>query len=316
MAKSFSDKVSVIIPTHNRADLIGRAIQSVLNQTYQNFEIVIINDGSIDNTEQIVKEFKDPRIIYLVQKENRGTSIAKNIGIKVAKGKYIAFLDDDDDWLTEKLEKQVDKLEKSSPEIGIIYCGYWMLNKERKILKEIRPKFKGEIYKNLLRRNFIALPTVLIRKEVFEKTGLFDEGLNFGEDWDIFLRMAKFYKFDFVDEYLVNCYICGRRLTTESSKDPSARIYSLRRIIEKNIGEYQKKPEIYSCVLRSLGNSCCQGGNINQGRDYFKKSIKISPLNIKSYIYLILSLFGTNIYRKFFKFVSELNNKIFSKRSY
>jgi len=308
-------KVSIIIPTCNRAHLIGRAIRSVLNQTYKNFELIIINDGSTDNTEEVVRGFKDSRIIYLELKENRGTSAVKNIGIKASKGIYVAFLDDDDQWLSEKLEKQIDKIEKS-PEIKIIYCGYRLLNEEGKTIKEIRPVFKEDIYNNLLRRNFIALPTILVKKEILEKTGLFDEELNFGEDWDIFLRMAKSYKFDFVDQYLVDCFIFGKRLTTESLKDPSIRIFSLKKIIKKNIEEYQKKPEIYSCALRSLGNSYCQGGNMNEGRNYFKKSIKNSPLNIKSYIYLILSLFGINIYQKVFRFALELNNIIFIKRDY
>jgi len=309
-------KVSIIIPTYNRAKFIGGAIQSVLGQTYQDFEVIIIDDGSTDNTKEAVRRFKDSRISYLVQKENRGTSMVKNIGIREAKGKYIAFLDDDDKWLPEKLEMQVSKLEKSSTDTGFIYCGYKMLNKEGKILRKIQPKFKGEIYQNLLRRNFIALPTILVKKEIFQKTELFDEELKFGEDWDLFLRMAKLYKSDFVNDYLVDCYIYGKRLTTESLKDSSIRIYSLNKIIKKNIEEYRERPQIYSCILSSLGNIYCQGGKLSRGRNCFKESIKISPFNIKSYIYLILSLFGSGIYCKVFKIGLGLDNKMFINRSY
>ena len=106
--------VSIIIPTYNRAHLIGRAIQSVLNQTYQNFEIIVVDDGSTDNTEEMIKEFQkhDKRIKYIRHEKNRGGAAARNTGIKVARGEYIAFQDSDDEWLPEKLEKQMDVFQR------------------------------------------------------------------------------------------------------------------------------------------------------------------------------------------------------------
>lgn len=98
--------VSVVIPTYNRAHLVGRAIQSVLNQTYQDFEIIVVDDGSTDNTEEVVKSFNDPRIRYIRHDQNRGGSAARNTGIKMARGEYIAFQDSDDEWLPEKLESR------------------------------------------------------------------------------------------------------------------------------------------------------------------------------------------------------------------
>ncbi len=111
--------VSVIIPTYNRANLVSRAIKSVLNQTYQDFEIIVVDDCSEDNTEEIVKSFNDSRIRYIKHKKNKGGSAARNTGIKRARGKYIAFLDDDDEWLPSKLEKQIMLFEKLSKHYGV-----------------------------------------------------------------------------------------------------------------------------------------------------------------------------------------------------
>ena len=116
--------VSVIMPTYNRAHLLPRAIKSVLSQTFKDFELIIIDGGSIDNTEDVVKSFKDPRIIYINQGINQGISAAKNVGIMKAKGKYIAFIDSDDEWFSIKLEKQVKVFQKASNDIAVVHAGY------------------------------------------------------------------------------------------------------------------------------------------------------------------------------------------------
>jgi len=117
--------VSVIIPAYNRAHLIGRAIKSVLNQAYQDFELIIIDDCSTDNTDEVVREFqkKDNRIIYLKHDQNKGGSAARNTGIKVSKSEYIAFLDSDDEWLPEKLEIQMEAILKQN--VSMVTCFCW-----------------------------------------------------------------------------------------------------------------------------------------------------------------------------------------------
>jgi glycosyltransferase involved in cell wall biosynthesis len=127
--------VSVIIPTFNRAHLINRAIQSVLSQTYRDFELIIIDDASNDGTEETAKKiissnksFHDPQIIYIKNRVRKGGSAARNIGIKLAKGKYIAFLDDDDEWLPTKLSEQVNIMNRSNENVGAVYAGFmWMM---------------------------------------------------------------------------------------------------------------------------------------------------------------------------------------------
>ena len=113
--------ISVIIPTYNRAHLIGKAVKSVLSQTYQDFEIIVVDDGSTDNTEEIVKSFTDYKIYYICHKHNRGASAARNTGIKASRGEYIAFLDSHDEWLPEKLDKQIKTFNSESSEVGVVY---------------------------------------------------------------------------------------------------------------------------------------------------------------------------------------------------
>lgn len=116
--------VSVIIPTYNRAHLLGRAIQSVLAQTYEDFEIIVVDDASTDVTEQVVKSFADDRINYIRHQKNKGGSSARNTGIKAAKGEFIAFLDSDDEWVPKKLEKEINRLQTLSNEVGVFYGGF------------------------------------------------------------------------------------------------------------------------------------------------------------------------------------------------
>jgi len=116
--------VSIVIPTYNRAGLLSRTIQSVLNQTYQDFEIIIVDDGSTDKTEEVVKSFNSKKIFYNRHEENKGANAARNTGIKASRGEYIAFQDSGDEWLPQKLERQMKVFENASPEVGVVYTGY------------------------------------------------------------------------------------------------------------------------------------------------------------------------------------------------
>ncbi|GAH83893.1 unnamed protein product, partial [marine sediment metagenome] len=122
--------VSVIIPTYNRADMVGRAIQSVINQTYQDFEIIIIDDASTDNTREVAREFqeREKRIKYFKHEINKGGGAARNTGIKNSKGEYIAFLDSDDEWYPEKLEKQIEIFNKNDENLGVVYSGVFYID--------------------------------------------------------------------------------------------------------------------------------------------------------------------------------------------
>lgn len=169
--------VSVIIPTYNRAHLVARAIQSVLNQTYQDFEIIIVDDASTDNTEEVVKSFNDKRVGYMQLNENSGTSaVPRNTAIKTARGKYIAFQDSDDEWLPEKLKKQVKVFKNVLAEVGIVYTDMRRISKDGKKEYFHSPRIvpeDGIIYEEALdyRVACIGAATAVIGKECFDRLG-------------------------------------------------------------------------------------------------------------------------------------------------
>ena len=186
-------KISIIIPTYNQAEYLQEAIESVLNQTYKNIEIIIIDDGSTDNTLKVVNSFNDNKIIF-IQQRNKGASSARNTGIKEANGEYIAFLDSDDLWLKDKLRKQIDFM-RENPEVGLLGTGcFQMIDTNKMIYKKIFPHKNEILQKNLIQYNPFIQSSVIVRKDVFNDIGLYDEKFKESEDYDLWLRIAQKYK--------------------------------------------------------------------------------------------------------------------------
>lgn len=198
--------VSVIIPTYNRGYIIERAIESVQNQTYKELEIIIVDDGSTDNTEEIVSKISDSRIRYIKNPKNSGVSHTRNLGIAAAKGTYLAFQDSDDIWKPEKLQKQMDCMKQGN--YGMVYCAFEREFSDGAVVyyppKEMPMEEKqGEIVPSLLRQNLVSTQTMLIKKEVISQVGFFNEGMSNLEDYELALRIAKRYQVGMVDEALV-----------------------------------------------------------------------------------------------------------------
>jgi len=292
--------VSVIIPTYNRAHLVGRAIQSVLNQTYKDFELIIIDDGSTDNTENIIKEFqkKDKRTKYIKHNKNKGGSAARNTGIKAAKGEYIAFQDSDCEWLPEKLGKQIKIFKRASPEIGVVYTGSKVIKNNKKFYapsSKIKKK-EGNIYKALLEGNFISTGTAVVVTEYLKKVGMFDERLPRFQDWELWIRLSKYYRFKFINEPL---YINYRQTAGNISNDQNALIVAQKLILEKHLGEFKEQGKKFlSKKYFSLGNLLCQNGEMSRGREYILKAIRIYSFSIKYFCALFFSMFNSKIYNR------------------
>jgi len=294
--------VSVIIPTYNRANLIGRAIQSVLNQTYKDFELIIVDDGSTDNTKEVIKEFqkKDKKINYIRHEKNKGGSAARNTGIKLARGAYIAFLDSDDEWLPEKLERQIKAFEESGSQVGVIYTEFAVVSTNGKSMRERNKNLRyqglrGSILEELLISNCVGTTsTVMVKRECFKEVGGFDEALWSCQDWDLWLRLAKVYQFKYIPSFLVNVYVHGNQITT----DVDAGAKGLERLLDKHYRLFARDKKLLSNRQRYLGSRYCQSGNLSRGRYWFLKSLRTNPRNLRSYFYFGVSLLGVRLYTR------------------
>lgn len=196
-------KVSVVIPLYNGARYITKTVDSVLAQTFKDYEIVIADDGSTDGSSEILHGLYGNNIKYFKQ-DNSGISSARNMAIRESRGEFIALLDHDDMWFPDKLAKQMELFNKI-PGLGLVYSNSFIIDgygARQGTLFDIEPPHSGYVFYDLLRANFIPVMTALIRKSVINETGLFNEQFRIVEDWDFFLRIAKIYEVGYIDEPL------------------------------------------------------------------------------------------------------------------
>lgn len=191
-------KVSIIIPVYNGEKYVSEAIDSVLNQTYKDFEIIVIDDGSKDNTLNILRMYRDK--IKWKSQENRGQASAINEGINIAKGKYIAYLDADDVCLPERFEKQVEYLDEH-PNVSLVYSDRYNINEN----EEIQGIFNSRPHDNfiILQQNYISRSVVMHKKECLDKVGLFDESITGSDDWDMWIRISEKFEMSYINKPLV-----------------------------------------------------------------------------------------------------------------
>jgi len=302
-------KVSVIIPTYNRANLLKRAIESVLNQTFQDFELIVVDDGSTDNTKEVVAEFqkRDPRIKYIWQENSGGPAKPINTGIKNSKGQYIAILESDDEWLPEKLEKHIEILEKFK-NVGLVSCCAFRIFPDGK-KKLYKPPYLGIFEKTKWKIfwekwGIISLSTIIIKREVIEKIGMFDEKLKAGADVDFYLRAIKKFDFYFVNKPLVNYY--------ESEESLSKKMFWKKWIpeyeymLEKYKEDFKEAKKAKSRFLRTLATCYLLDGNFKKGIKYLIEAILNYPTNFRLYPQLLLFLFPS-----FYKKILFLKRKLF-----
>ena len=243
--QSVVPRVSVVIPTYNYARYVPEAIDSVLAQSFEELEVIVVDDGSTDQTAEILRAFGGQ--LHDIRQEHRGLSAARNTGIRAARGQYVAFLDSDDLWLPDKVSLQVARLD-AKPEVGLVYGETLFFDDSSPATLTLHSHFaphpSGRILSWLVRGNVIPSPTPMVRRELFERVGLFDEMLSACEDWDMWIRIARVCEIAYVHRVLAkkrqhqeNMSLDSERLMTNglrvlekafSAPDPSQELHGLR----------------------------------------------------------------------------------------
>lgn len=279
-------EISVILTTYNRAEVLKRAIRSVLNQTYKDFELVIIDDCSQDNTEETVKSFNDKRIIYFKTPQNYGSSGARNFGFRKSTGKYIAYLDDDNEFLPEFLSETVALLKTSSPEIGGIKVGRVIL------MGKGIPEYK-DYATPITHTGFDSIDWgFLMRREVLENIQ-YDPNIYGDEDADFGIQFAKKYKSAVIDKPLqiAHAYIDEGSVCLPGEK----RLKGLEYFIKKNLNDYKKDRNELRYLYRLAGRNFYRGGYKLKGITYFWKSF-LAKKSYRSFLHFFFALFSWEVY--------------------
>jgi glycosyltransferase involved in cell wall biosynthesis len=296
--------ISVVIPTFERREFVQAAIRSVLGQTLRDFEVLVVDDGSTLNLPPLLDALGDARIRYFRHDSNRGEAASRNTGILNARGAYVAFLDDDDEWLPEKLRLQIELFSHSSDTVGCVYGGYEAIRaRDGEVLWRRVPTKRGDLSRELLRRNILGIPsTVLLRRECLERVGLFDEGIAFGLDHDLWIRVAQEYRFDFVPGIVARYTIHQRQLSNDAFVIAKGHADLLRKYGSRLRPDRRRVGRIYF----SLGRELCLRGQSAGGRRALLKALRANPLNSRPYVYLALSLGGSSSVSRFRTLVAKI----------
>ena len=285
--------VSVVIPTYNSGRYIRDAVDSVLGQTYENIEVIFIDDGSTDDTKDILQQYGS-KIRYVFQ-NNAGPSAARNNGIKLSSGEMVAFLDADDIWMPNKLELQVALMQQYNA-VGLVGCGRYTIDSSGRIIagpfitencKDMRA-----LLQNIMVRPMLGTPTVLIRRECFNKVGLFDESLRGAEDWKMWIKFAKCYQIRFVEEPLVMIRVHEANTSTNVELMKSCAMKIVRSGLYR--GEYLLSAKARSRIYMAAARDYLGVGNKHSAFINALRSIMTYPLRTynmdRKYLILALSV--------------------------
>jgi len=300
--------VSVIIPTYNRCVQVQRAIESVLDQTYKKFEIIVVDGPSTDGTEKVIKNIDDERIKYIRNDTKCGAPRARNIGVNKANGEYVAFLDSDDQWMPSKLEKQIELIKRSDSHVAAVYCDYYTNYIDLNVIsKNNRLLYEGDIYGDLLSGKFYLITSVLlIKRDIFLESGGFDSNLPYFEDYDFCLKIAQNHDILVVDQPLV---IKNVGYSDSLSRDNDIKIGGLDMMIDRwgaqmvqyngpdGINNFRNNRLTRYLFFNSIG--CIRNNNRQKAIHEFINYLRHSPIvKSKHIVYFVCSLIGGPIIEK------------------
>lgn len=274
--------ISVIIPTFNRAHLLGQAVRSVLDQQFESLEIIIVDDGSTDETPMVVAEMGSS--VRYVRQDNKGAAAARNVGVELAKGQYIAFLDSDDLFLPEKLRMQSAVL-ASDPDVGMVYARALVMDESGVVLsRQWGGDLSGAIYPRMLfmHDSFITTPTVMVRAEVLRQVGGFDESMTVCEDLDLWRRIARRYRVI----HLLQPLAVIRERTSEAF-NASAMVKARTTYYEKAFAEDPSlaaalKIPLFAEMYYCYGRAAYLSGQSADALDLLREAVRLEPFRLRN----------------------------------
>jgi glycosyltransferase involved in cell wall biosynthesis len=282
MTTGHPPSVTVVIPAFNRVETIRAAVESVLWQSHADFELLVVDDGSSDGTMSALAGMTDPRLRLLANPRNMGPSAARNTGIRAARGDWVAFQDSDDEWLPDKLAKQMARIAQAGPGCVAAYCGMLIDTPKDGSLGPGGVRYypdaslgerEGNLLEPLLRRSLISTQTLIARRDALLEIGGFDESLPALEDWDCVLQLARVGTFAFVDEPLVKQYFSPNSITRNRAKWASAR----ERVVAKNLDLLQDRPVVLAGHYRSIAGEYRRLGQMAEAKSAIQKALCATP---------------------------------------
>jgi glycosyltransferase involved in cell wall biosynthesis len=264
-------------------------MQSVLKQSHTNLELIVVDDGSTDDTPHVVAACGDPRVRYAAHSVNKGASAARNTGIAMASGPYVAFQDSDDLWRQDKLTVQIQALEQS--EAAVCVCSHRMLGARHttEVIRENRKRKGNDVIHNLLRGEHISPQTIVARTNVLKESGGFDESLRVSEDYELCLRLAERHDFVFVSRMLVDVYFSQDSL----SGDPLSFAQAAERIIDKHAELFAHHRRGGSALLFKAAKHFGYANEIDRSKQYAWRALRVNPLNVRAATLLVALSTGT-----------------------
>jgi hypothetical protein len=275
----------VILPTCNRAQVLRRALHSVLEQTGVPLEVIVVDDASTDDTPQVLQEFMDPRVHCLRLPARQGAAAARNAGIRESRGAWLAFLDSDDEWLPGFLEAVLGAAQGSDERLGVLYTRFERLDGKRRVvtpgqlrtwlslLPLRRYRLSGDLGCALARGNFITLQSTLVRRTCLEQVGMFDERLPRLQDWELWLRLAPHFQFASLPRTLVRLYA-----SPDSLSASAAGLQEAVQIIQQK--HAAGSPELAAHCRFILGSLHLHAGRTPAGRAELRQAVRLRPLTL------------------------------------
>lgn len=284
MRRLLGPTVSVVISAYNYGRYLAMAVESVLAQSYRDFELVIVDDGSTDDTPDVVRRYLDQPQVRYFRKPNGGQASAKNRGIQESVGAFVAFLDADDVWHTDKLARQLP-LFLGRPEVGVVFSGVHCVDREGKPAGEwTMPAYRGAVTQELFIDNFVPFSSAVVRRECFERLGVFDESLPMAIDYDLWLRFSVEYEMDYVPDPLLFYRMGHGQMSGNVELRFQCASRVARAFMKRHPGvidrETYRRDRAYS--LRSRGDYYGQR-SVLRGLAYYARAIAFGPFEVRTY---------------------------------